>query len=288
MTRKKAPAKIEIAYRGVDTLQADPNNARQHPPEQIARLRASIKKYGFTKPVALKPDGKTIGAGNGAWEAAKAEGLKEIPTITLRLTDSEWTAYAIADNKLPMGAAWNEDILRMSLTELHGAGFDLGDMGFAALELGQLGVAGFELETRLERAEETLEPPAVPVVARGELWTLGDHRLICGDSTDKDTVDRLLAGAKPHLMVTDPPYGVNYDPSWRARAGVNLNAKKSFLVAATIIGAMSPPGTLCARAKRAVGPEIASRTRSGIYRLAMTLGMATARRSPSNVCAAPS
>lgn len=220
MTKRKA-VKHEIIYRAVDSLQADPSNSNTHPIAQLRQLAKSIQAYGFTKPVMLKADGKTIGAGNGAWEAAKLEGLKEIPTITLQLTDEQWRAYAILDNRIPRNAEWNEDVLRAELTALHAMGLDLGDMGFGDMELGNLGVDGFALEARLERAEETPALSKKPIVKLGELWILGEHRVLCGDSTSPDDVARLLQGgvlAKPNLLVSDPPYGVNYDPAWRGTA----------------------------------------------------------------------
>lgn len=222
MTKRKSAANLEIVYRDVDSLQADPNNARAHPPEQIEHLRASIRRYGFVKAVSLRPDEKTIGAGNGAWEAAKAEGLKKIPTVVLHLSELQWTAYAIADNQLPLGAVWNKEVLTSQLNELFGAGYDLGEMGFSNLELGALEVAGFTLPERLDKAEETPDLPKNPVVKAGELWILGEHRLKIGDSTSADDVAHLMrmrgTAAFPVLMCTDPPYGVNYDPNWRNEA----------------------------------------------------------------------
>jgi DNA modification methylase len=221
VTEQNPAAKHKIVYRSPDGLQADPRNSNTHPPEQIEQLRKSIRRYGFTKPVMLKADGSTIGAGHGAWMAAKLEGLAEIPTIALQLSDEDWRAYAILDNRLPRNAEWNEAILAAELAALHRIGFDLNDMGFGDLELGTLGVEGFELENRIQRAEQTPALNSNPVVERGELWALGDHRLLVGDSTDAASVGRLLDGARPVLMVTDPPYGVSYDPNWRSEVGVN-------------------------------------------------------------------
>lgn len=223
MVAKTKAVKLEIVYRHVDSLQQDPRNARRHPEKQLNEIRASIRKYGFTKPILLKADGSTIGAGNGAYEAAKLEGMEEIPTVTLRtLTDQEWRAYAILDNRVPMNAEWNEDMLRAELNALQGFGFDLGEMGFGTMELGTMGVEGFAIEERLARAEETPEVSKAPVVTAGELWILGPHRLVIGDSTNAEHVARLLQGGvrgkPPVLMATDPPYGVNYDPAWRTKA----------------------------------------------------------------------
>lgn len=219
MTRRKPEtARHEIVYRDPNDLVADPNNARVHPEAQILNLRTSIKKYGFTKPLMLKTDGKTIGAGNGAWLAAKLEKLKEVPTIILNLTEAQWTAYAIVDNQLPMGAQWDSSILAAQLTSLIGQGYIPTDMGFSELELGKLGVEGYTTEQRLEAAEVTPSLNTNPVVKRGELWILGKHRLLIGDSTSPEDVGRLLNGVKPAVMATDPPYGVNYDPNWRNEA----------------------------------------------------------------------
>lgn len=222
--KAKAPGKIgPIVVLSVDDLQADPNNARRHPEKRIEQIRASIRRYGFMRPVLLKGDGKTIGAGNGAWEAAKLEGYTEIPTITVAgLSDEEWRAFAIVDNRIPMNAEWNEEALVAQLNSLQGFGFNLGEMGFGDLELGKMGVAGFALDTRIERAEVTPMLPKKAVVKVGELWILGPHRLFIGDATNAEHVARLLQGGvrgkPPVLMATDPPYGVNYDPNWRNEA----------------------------------------------------------------------
>lgn len=224
MAKPKQPA-LEIVYRAVKSLKTDPQNARVHPPAQIAQLIVSIKKYGLTKPVLLKDDDMTVGAGNGVWTAAREMGMKEIPTITIRgLTPEQWRAYAIADNKIAMNSEWNLDVLRTSLESLFTAGHSPTDMGFSPLELGIMGVAGFELDKRLERADETPILSDNPVVALGELWILGKHRLFIGDSTNSESVARVLSGRAADLvplvtlMITDPPYGVNYDPNWRNEA----------------------------------------------------------------------
>lgn len=240
MKKTKAAAALEIVYRKVDDLQADPRNSNTHPPEQIEQLRASIRKYKFTKPLLLKADGKTIGAGNGAWEAAKLEGLKEVPTITLQLTEDEWRAYAILDNRVPRNAVWNPDVLAAELAALHTKGFDLGEMGFENHELGTLGVPGFELEARLEKADVVPTLNTNPVVKLGELWILGPHRLLIGDSTSPEAVAKLLGKEKPPvLMVTDPPYGVNYDPNWRNEAARTSKGMGNRAIGAGAVGKVS-------------------------------------------------
>lgn len=141
--RTRPSKRLEIVYRATDSLRADPKNARTHSPEQIGQLRASLRKFGFTNPILLRPNGM-IGAGHGRWEMAKAEGLAEVPTITLAgLTEPQWRAYMIADNKLALNAGWDFDLLRAELGAIKDLGFDLGDLGFSGLELGEIGVPGF-------------------------------------------------------------------------------------------------------------------------------------------------
>lgn len=217
--RKSAPPKLEIVYRPLSSLKPDPLNSNTHPETQIVQLRASIREFGINKPILLKDDGDTIGAGHGIWDAAKLEGLEEVPTITIKgLSEAKWRAFAIADNRIARNSTWNMEVLVGELNALQTEGFNLGEMGFDALELGTMGVNGFTLDEKLAKADEEIAPPAKPVVKPGELWILGDHRLLIGDSTKADDVLRLMGDANPHLMVTDPPYGVKYNPAWRNEA----------------------------------------------------------------------
>lgn len=143
--KKQAP--LAVVYRATDSIKPDPRNARQHSPQQIAELRASIRNFGFTNPVLLRPTGM-IGAGHGRWEAAKAEGLKEIPTITLDLTDAQWRAYAIADNKIPLGATWDMTILGEELEAItKDTSLDIVGLGFEAFAAELAPSAGEGLET---------------------------------------------------------------------------------------------------------------------------------------------
>ena len=135
---------LKIIYRAPDSLVADPHNSNTHPPEQIKELRRSIRENGIPKPILLKGDDKTIGAGNGLWEAAKAEGVKSIPTITIKgLSEQEWRRYAIQDNRIARNSVFDMEILKSELTAIQGFGFDIGGMGFAGSELAGLGFAGF-------------------------------------------------------------------------------------------------------------------------------------------------
>ena len=199
----------------IDDLIPYARNARKHPPEQVAQLAASMREFGFTMPVLVAEDG-TIIAGHGRVLAAQELGMTEVPVIVARgWTDAQRRAYTLADNQLALTSEWDEDLLKIELGDLREEGFDLGLIGFDAKELDKLlgvGTAG------LTDPDETPEPEEVAVTRPGDIWILGEHRIICGDSTDAATVEALLAGEKPHLMVTDPPYGVEYEPDWRNKA----------------------------------------------------------------------
>lgn len=209
-------ADLEIVYRDPNDLRPDPRNARRHPASQIKKLRTAFRRFGFRNPVLLKDDGETIGAGNGRVEAAIEEGLDRIPTITvLGLSEDEWRAFAIADNRIALDADWNMDILRTEMLDLRKAGLSLDMTGFDEKEILDL----FKTPKMMRDADaDAPEPPEAPVARAGDVWLLGDHRLACGDSTDPKVVEAVLQGAKPHLMVSDPPYGVEYDAEWRNQA----------------------------------------------------------------------
>lgn len=207
----------------IDDLEPYARNAKKHPPEQIAQIVASMREFGFTIPVLVAEDG-TIIAGHGRVLAAQEIGLAEVPVIVARgWSDEQRRAYTLADNKLSENGEWDEELLAIELGDLREEGFAVDLIGFDAKELDKLLGVG---TVGMTDPDETPEPEEVVVTRPGDIWILGEHRIICGDSTDAATVEALLAGETPNLMVTDPPYGVNYDPSWRARAGVNLNKNK--------------------------------------------------------------
>jgi DNA modification methylase len=192
-------------------------NPRTHSPEQIAALRASIRKFDFTRPILVNPQ-KRVLVGHGAREAAIAEGRRSAPVLMLwGLTDAEERAYIIADNQLAMQAGWDDDLLRQEIEFLEGEGFDLDVLGFSADELAD--IRDLEGDNDQVHGEDTIpDVPVVPVSRAGDLWLLGPHRLLCGDSTDSQVVKHVLDGKVPHLMVTDPPSGVEYDANWRNEA----------------------------------------------------------------------
>jgi DNA modification methylase len=181
----------------------------------VAQIAASIREFGWTNPVLIDgADG--IIAGHGRLLAARKLGLTEVPCIVLdHLSETQKRALIIADNKLALNAGWDSEMLGLELQELAAEDFDMGLVGFTDDELAAL-IA--EKTEGLTDPDETPEPPADPVSVLGDVWVLGKHRIVCGDSTDADTVAKCLNGVTPHLMVTDPPYGVEYDADWRNKA----------------------------------------------------------------------
>jgi DNA modification methylase len=189
-------------------------NARTHTPAQIDQIAASIREWGWTMPILVDENG-TILAGHARVLAARKLGLAEVPVIVARgWSEAQKHAYVLADNKLTLNSGWDEELLRIELADLKLQDFDLGLLGFDDTELERI------LNARSVGATDPDDVPPVPVkpVARpGDIWQLGRHLLLCGDATSAEDVGRLLAGANPHLCVSDPPYGVEYDPSWRER-----------------------------------------------------------------------
>jgi DNA modification methylase len=195
-----------------------PRNARTHSHEQIAQLCASITQFGFTNPL-LVDEADTLIAGHGRLLAAQKLGMGELPAIVVTgLSDAQKAALRLADNKLALNAGWDDALLRSELGDLRDVGFDLSLTGFGDDELGAI----FADQTvGLTDPDDVPEPPAEPVTQLGDVWLLGRHRLVCGDATSEADVALCLGGVKPHLMVTDPPYGTNYEPTWRVDRGLS-------------------------------------------------------------------
>lgn len=196
--------------RPVKSLKPYDKNARKHSPDQVGQIVALIERYGWTNPIILDDAGMIL-AGHGRLLAAKKMGVADVPCVTVPgLTDAEKRAYVLADNQSTLNGEWDTDLLRAELGELSAAGFDMDLIGFPNLEaLLATGTAG------LTDPDDTPETPVEAVTEPGDVWLLGRHRIVCGDSTDADTVAKCLNGVVPHLMVTDPPYGVEYDANWR-------------------------------------------------------------------------
>ncbi len=184
-------------------------NSRTHSEEQVTQIAASIREFGFTNPVLIDSNG-TIIAGHGRVMAAKKVGLTEVPCIRLQhLSESQIRAYVIADNKLALNAGWDDETLKAELLTLQEEGFNTDLTGFSDDELNALlTVETVEGETD---PDEVPEPPVEPITKLGDIWILGNHRLMCGDSTSIDAVQKLMNGSKVDLVFTDPPYNVAFN-----------------------------------------------------------------------------
>ncbi len=201
--------KTEYYLADIDTLVPYARNARTHSPEQVAQIAASIREFGFLSPVVTTKDG-TILCGHGRFYAAQKLGLKKIPCIREdHLTEAQRRAYIIADNKLSLNAGWDEEMLRVELSDLKGEDFDVSLTGFDEKELARLFAEedgaeedGFDVDAELEKACFS---------KAGDVWHLGRHTVICGDSTKPETYTRLLGKEKVNLVCTDPPYLVNLE-----------------------------------------------------------------------------
>lgn len=209
----------KVERRAVAALIPYARNSRTHSAEQVSQIAASIREWGWTTPVLVDEDGGII-AGHGRVLAAQKLGITDVPCmVATGWSDAQRKAYVIADNKLAMNAGWDNDLLKIEMQALNGDGFDLVLTGFAADELAAF--MADDPNEGLTDPDAVPDVPVDPVSSLGDIWVLGKHRIACGSSTDAHTVEAVLAGVKPHLMVTDPPYGVEYDPGWREKAGLN-------------------------------------------------------------------
>ncbi len=200
----RLPGKLE--HWPIDRLRPYERNPRTHSPEQVTKIAASLLEFGWTNPILVDGEAGII-AGHGRLLAARELGMKTVPVIELsHLTKAQERAYIIADNRLALDAGWDEDLLAEELKALEGLDFNLELTGFNLDELHDL----LEDEDAPEVAAP--EPPEDPASRRGDLWILGEHRLLCGDSGSVEDVDRLLGGAQVHLVNTDPPYNVKVEP----------------------------------------------------------------------------
>lgn len=205
----------ELNYYLADVEELIPyaRNARTHSSAQITQIAASIKEFGFLAPVVIAED-NTILCGHGRFYAAQKLGLKKIPCVKeSHLTDAQKRAYIIADNKLSINAGWDDELLAVELSDLQGEEVDLSITGFDEKELADLfddksksdvEDDGYDLSAALEKAT---------FVQRGDIWTVGRHRLMCGDATSADDVTALMGGKRANLLLTDPPYGVSFKSS---------------------------------------------------------------------------
>jgi len=194
----------------IDKLIPYSNNARTHSPAQINKLRGSLREFGFINPVIIDRDYNII-AGHGRVMAAREEKLTEVPCVFAdHLTEAQKKAYIIADNRMALDAGWDEEMLKVEIESLEAQAFDLSLTGFDADELeklfredteGKVKEDDFDIDAELEKPAMTHD---------GDIWTLGRHRLMCGDSTIAENFEKLMDGKKANLVVTDPPYNVDY------------------------------------------------------------------------------
>jgi DNA modification methylase len=199
---------LQIALRPLGELIPYARNPRTHSDAQVAQIAASIREFGWTNPVLV--DGANgIIAGHGRVLAARKLKLEHVPVIELaHMSDAQRRSYVLADNKLALNAGWDEALLRLELADLSELGFDLGLIGFGEGELERL-LAG-DSRTGLTEDDDAPELPGHAITRRGDLWVLGEHRLLCGDATVLADVERVLGGQLTDMVFCDPPYGVNY------------------------------------------------------------------------------
>jgi len=199
-----------IELRQVSQLIPYANNARTHSDEQVAQIAASIKEFGFNNPVLISADNSII-AGHGRLMAARKLGMPDVPCVVLdHLTDTQRKAYILADNRIALNSGWDSQLLSLEFKDLLDDGIDLKLLGFDADEIDAL-LNPVEETDGLTDEDAVPELPEEPVTKLGDVWILGRHRLMCGDSTSIDAVEALMAGQKADMVFTDPPYNVAFN-----------------------------------------------------------------------------
>ena len=207
----------EMTLVSIDKLIPYINNARTHSPEQINKLRSSLREFGFINPVIVDKDYNII-AGHGRVIAAKAESFTEVPCVLVdHLTEAQKKAYIIADNRMALDAGWDEELLRVEIEALQAEAFDVSLTGFDDKEISDL-FKGQEPEVKDDDYDLSAALEKASFVERGDVWYVGKHRLVCGDATSPEDVALLMDGHRANLIVTDPPYGV----SFRSASGLTI------------------------------------------------------------------
>jgi len=223
----------------LDRLKPYDRNARTHSAEQVAQIAASIVEFGFTNPILVDSNDGII-AGHGRLSAAQELGLKTVPVVVLdHLSERQRKAYILADNQLALNAGWDTDLLREELQDLAAQDFDLSLIGFSDDELADLLPEIEELPPEDADADAVPELPADPISKPGDVWLLGKHRVMCGDSTSLTEVERLMGGAKAGLVFSDPPYGVEFRSNMSKRFDVLQNDDKILDIAPVVWDAMA-------------------------------------------------
>jgi DNA modification methylase len=199
---------MKITVKKVDSLIPYVKNSRTHSPDQVAQIAASIKEFGWTNPILVDGDNGII-AGHGRLMAARKLGHKEVPTIELKdLTETQKKAYIIADNRLALNAGWDNEMLTIELNDLLADGFALDILGFDPKEITAL--LDPEVVEGLTDEDAVPDVPEEPKTRLGDIYQLGNHRLMCGDSSSQNDIDLLLDGDRPDMIFTDPPYNIDY------------------------------------------------------------------------------
>ena len=199
----------KIEHWKIEALIGYARNSRTHSPEQVSQIAASIKEFGFTNPILIDKDGGII-AGHGRVAAARKLGMTEVPCLRLaHLTKTQARALVIADNRLALNAGWDNEMLALEFKDLMADGFDVELTGFSEEEIDAL--MPLELEDGLTDPDDAPEAPANPITVQGDVWVMGNHRLLCGDSTSMDDLAKLCAGQMVDMWLTDPPYNVAYE-----------------------------------------------------------------------------
>lgn len=189
------------------------NNARTHSPEQITKLRSSLREFGFINPVLIDREYNVL-AGHGRIAAAKEEGIAEVPCVFVEhLSEAQKKAYILADNRMSLDAGWDDELLKVEMASLQEMGFDVGMTGFDESELADLFGEDKEKSAKDDDFDLTAALEKAAFVQRGDIWTVGRHRLMCGDATSAEDVAALMNGTKANLILTDPPYGVSFKSS---------------------------------------------------------------------------
>jgi hypothetical protein len=217
-----APAR-EVAAEWVPITELKPwkDNPRKNDGEPVRKVAESIKRFGFSSPIIARANGEII-AGHTRWKAAQSLKLDRVPVRFLDLEPDDAHLLAIADNRTAQEAEWDDDVLKAVLGQLESQGADLAATGFDAKELEALLA---EVDNDADKDGEVIEPPIDPITKPGDLWLLGEHRLLCGDSTKAEDVERLMAGSKADAVITDPPYGTGINAAGglgNSRVAMNL------------------------------------------------------------------
>jgi DNA modification methylase len=226
----------KVERRPISDLIPYARNSRTHSDAQVAQIAASIREWGWTMPILIDETGSII-AGHGRVMAAQKLGIKHVPCMTATgWSEAKRRAYVIADNKLALNAGWDDEMLRAEFSELRDLDFDLSLTGFDEAEIGALFPTG--VTEGLTDEDAVPEAPEQPVTVEGDVWLLGRHRLMCGDSTSIDAVDKLMGGRKADMVFTDPPYGVNMQRSGSIKGDASMDEAEGIIAGAISVASV--------------------------------------------------